>query len=1730
MRTRRISALRRTALTLATMALSLVAITCSKDSVQPPPGASQLAFKVEPTSAIAGSAVAPAVVVEARDADGVLVSDFTGEVTITLGTNPSSGTLSGTTTATAVAGVATFNSLNVNKTGAGYRLKATSGSLTAATSAAFDISAGPAAQLTFIGQPPAGVAGSGLAPAITVAGRDALGNLADSFTGLVTVALVGGSGSAGATLSGTTTVNAVAGIATFSTLSIDKVGTGYTLAATGPGLTGVTSSTFTITAGPAAELVISVQPTSTIAGQPIAPAIVVTARDNMGNTATGFTGIVTLAITPGSGTAGAILAGTSSTAAAAGIATFASLSIAKAGTGYTLTASAAGVPDVTTGAFDIAIGPTAQLAYVVGPSSTFAGAPIAPAVQVVAQDAAGNADTGFTGDVTLTLAANPGGATLSGATTVAAVSGIATFADLNLDKSGAGYTLMAAASGLTSVTSVTFDNIAAAGSQVVFAVEPPATATAGTGIAPCVQVAVQDAFGNLATSFNGNVTLDIGDNPGSGSLSGTTTVAAVGGVATFCGLSIDRAGAGYTLMATASVLDPVSSATFDVVPGAADHLAVGQQPTSATAGVAINPAVTVRVLDGLGNVVTGFSGTVTVAISAGSGTAGAVLSGTATVAASGGVASFAGLSIDKSGTGYTLLAASTGLTETTSAPFDIGAGPASRLQVTVQPGNTGAGAAIAPAVQVSALDALGNLATAYTGTVTMAITAGTGAAGATLSGTITSAAAGGVASFGNLRIDKAGAGYTLTASANGLTDATSAAFDVAVGLAAKLVFSTQPATTVAGTPIATFTVTAQDAVGNPVPGFTGDVTVSIGTNPGAGTLSGTTTVAAVAGVASFSTLSIDKSGAGYKLSAAATGLTAATSGTFDITAGPVAQLVFTGQPLGAVAGTNITPAVVVTGQDQLGNVATGFTGNVTMAIGTNPSAGTLTGTTAVAAVAGVATFSTLKIDKAGLGYTLTAAATGVPTVTSAAFDVSVGAATKLVITVPPVNTVAGTAITPAIQVAAEDPSGNTVTSYVGNVSVAITAGPSGATLRGTTTVAVVNGIATFSTLSIDKSGTGYRLTATATGLTSATSGTFNITAAPGVKLGFTVQPPATATAGVSMSPTIRVAVQDSLGNTVTSFPNTNVVMTIGTNPAGGVLSGTATVRTSNGVASFSTLKIDKVGVGYTLMASMPPLVDAVSTPFTVNPGAATQLAFNNQPLSTRKATTMPPVTVAAFDAFGNAATGFTGNITVAIGSNPNLGTLSGTKVVQAVAGVSTFSTLTIDSAGIGYTLTAAASGLTGATSATFEITSGDKLEFTVQPPPTAAAGAPLTPAIQVSSVDSLGTVLTGFTGNITVALVGGTGAPGATLSGTTTVAAVAGVATFSDLSIDLIGTGYKLSATAAGHAAATSAAFNTVGGTAVKVGFIVQPSTTPAGAIMQPGVQVAVQDAAGTTIKGVGGSITVAIGTNPSGGVLSGTLTAPINAGVASFPNLSIDLAGNSYTLTASSLGLTGGTSVPFNITTPAAIHLVFTGQPDTTTAGVVIPGVQVTALDATNAVVTSFTGPVTVAIAAGTGANGATLLGTTVVNAVAGVANFSDLSIQKAGTGFKLSASSPGAAGINSASFAITPDVATTTHFASQPTTTTAGTPIAAFNVDVRDQYNNVVKSFVGSVTIAVAAGTGAPGAVLSGTKTLTLVLGVATFSDLSIDLMGSGNTAYRLSASSTGLASDVSNAFSIN
>ena len=58
----------------------------------------------------------------------------------------------------------------------------------------------------------------------------------------------------------------------------------------------------------------------------------------------------------------------------------------------------------------------------------------------------------------------------------------------------------------------------------------------------------------------------------------------------------------------------------------------------------------------------------------------------------------------------------------------------------------------------------------------------------------------------------------------------------------------------------------------------------------------------------------------------------------------------------------------------------------------------------------------------------------------------------------------------------------------------------------------------------------------------------------------------------------------------------------------------------------------------------------------------------------------------------------------------------------------------------------------------------------------------------------------------------------------------------------------------------------------------------------------------------------MAIGTNPSGGTLSGTKTRTAVSGVASFNDLSIDKDGKTYTLKASSAGLSDVTSSVFRI------------------------------------------------------------------------------------------------------------------------------------------------------------------------------------------------------------------------
>ena len=189
-----------------------------------------------------------------------------------------------------------------------------------------------------------------------------------------------------------------------------------------------------------------------------------------------------------------------------------------------------------------------------------------------------------------------------------------------------------------------------------------------------VQVEILDASNTVVATARGPVTLAVGTNAGNGTLSGTLTVDATDGIASFTGLWIDKAATGYTLAATSGSLTGATSSAFNVDPGAPVQLAFAAQPTDAQGNVVIAPAVAVGITDSFGNQTTA-SDTVTVAIKnnpwAGLLSGGGSLSGTVTAAASNGVATFSDLRVDNPGAGYTLAATSGALPAATSAPFSI---------------------------------------------------------------------------------------------------------------------------------------------------------------------------------------------------------------------------------------------------------------------------------------------------------------------------------------------------------------------------------------------------------------------------------------------------------------------------------------------------------------------------------------------------------------------------------------------------------------------------------------------------------------------------------------------------------------------------------------------------------------------------------------------------------------------------------------------------------------------------------------------------------------------------------------------------------------------------------------------------------------------------------------------------------------------------------------------------
>ena len=666
---------------------------------------------------------------------------------------------------------------------------------------------------------------------------------------------------------------------------------------------------------------------------------------------------------------------------------------------------------------------------------------------------------------------------------------------------------------------------------------------------------------------------------------------------------------GGAVTITAMARGTPGSAAVAVTARPATKLAFSAQPGNAAAGATI-PTVRVVIQDATGATVTTDNTTqVTVAIGTNAGPGG-VLGGLATVSVVAGIATFTDLSIPQAGAGYSLVSTATALTAATSANFNIAAGAATQLLFTVAPSTTAALAAMSPAVQVTVQDALGNRVGASTAAVTVAI--GTNPSAGVLAGTRVVNAVSGVASFSGLSIYQGGTGYTLTASASGLTGVISAAFDIVAIIlpASKLAFSAQPGNAAAGATIPPVRVVIQDATGATVTSDnTTQVSVAIGTDAGpGGVLGGLATVSAVAGVATFSALTIPQAGAGYTLVTTATGLTGATSAIFNIAAGAATQLAFTVAPSATAANAAMSPAVQVTVRDALGNRVAGATDAVTLAIGTNPSTGVLGGTKVVNAVGGVASFSGISIDQGGTGYTLTANATGLTLATSGAFNITAALpASVLIFSIQPASGLAGDPLSPAVQVEIRNSNNERVTTARDAVTLNFQANPGGGTITGTKIVNAIGGIASFTGLAINKAANGYTFAATSGSLTAATSTAFNITPGAPNRLRFLTQP-ANVKGNVAQGTAITVAISDAFDNTVTSATS-NVTLALGTNPwksifattGGGSVSATSlTIAAVAGVATFANVRVDKPANGYTLSAASAAITAAASSAFNVN--------------------------------------------------------------------------------------------------------------------------------------------------------------------------------------------------------------------------------------------------------------------------------------------------------------------------------------------------------------------------------------------------------------------------------------------------------------------------------------------------------------------------------------------------
>ena len=300
------------------------------------------------------------------------------------------------------------------------------------------------------------------------------------------------------------------------------------------------------------------------------------------------------------------------------------------------------------------------------------------------------------------------------------------------------------------------------------------------------------------------------------------------------------------------------------------------------------------------------------------------------------------------------------------------------------------------------------------------------------------------------------------------------------------------------------------------------------------------------------------------------------------------------------------------------------------------------------------------------------------------------------------------------------------------------------------------------------------------------------------KLAFRTQPNHVV-AGTAFGGAIEVVALDASGAVVT---DANVSIDVRLEKAGAQLEGTRKQTTAAGVARFTDLRALTAGFGMRLVASTSGLTSAISADFSVVAGPAASLALTGMPAQV-VAGEAPALTLELFDAYGNRATTFTGQ--VALSSSDLQAALFAVSFDAVDEGRKTLSTEVVLKTAGDQTVTATLpSGGSSSTAQTKVVAAAPaELRF-LDEPQDALVRQTLSPAVTVGVVDAFGNPTAGATGNVALTLRGPGGLP-------TSVGAIAalsdGVASFPAISIADEAVGYRFEASLGGLSPATSAAF-----------------------------------------------------------------------------------------------------------------------------------------------------------------------------------------------------------------------------------------------------------------------------------------------------------------------------------